>query len=71
MAYFEQIHESFIIFYATSKQCFRQDFQAIGLFPELLENPSFLQRARKHFSMSMDSPHTEQTEMEYKKKKCY
>lgn len=68
MAYFEQIHESFIIFYAPSKQCFQQDFQAIGLFPGLLENPSFLQHARKHFSASMDSPRMRQTEVgEYKK----
>lgn len=62
MAHLRQIHESFIIFYAPSKKHFHQNFQTVGLFPELLENPSILQHARKHFSMSMDSPQTKQDE---------
>lgn len=62
IAYLKQIHESFIIFYAPSKKHFHQNFQAVGLFPELLENPSILQHARKHFSVSMDSPQTKKAE---------
>lgn len=62
--------ESFIIFYASCRQCFQQDFQVVGLFPEFLGNPFLSCSMPESISAWARIPHkNKQTGMEYKGKK--